>query len=137
MYLKLPKTSPSTLIYIRNYVHNKHTIHNILVLNVCTCIVYAHHILILIFASNKFVRRPKKSFLKILEAQSSHPQRMCWRKNIRVWRSLSSVGWSEEYQVFIICCEMLQSVGICWGVLGVGNKNRMLIDARVTNTQES
>ena len=69
--LKITKTSPITLSNIHNYVPNKHTIHNILVLNVSMCIVYVHHILILIFLSNKFLSRSFFSLLKILEALSS------------------------------------------------------------------
>ena len=57
IYSKLSKTFPGSLSYIRSYVHKKHNIHIILVINVLTCIVYVNYILIFIFVSNKFLSR--------------------------------------------------------------------------------
>ena len=157
MYSKLLKTYPSTLSYIRNYVCHKHTIHNILVLNVRTCIVYVYYILIFIFVSNKFISRSKIYLFLIVGdiggSKQPAPQEVLERKHSRVQSIIKHwLKWriSRLYNLLVdvaICWEMLVSVGVCWGLLGyvgvcwgllgVGRRNRLFVDARVADTQES
>ena len=128
MYSKLLKTYPSTLSYIRNYVCHKHTIHNILVLNVRTCIVYVYYILIFIFVSNKFISRSKIYLFLIVGdiggSKQPAPREVLERKHSRVQSIIKHwLKWriSRLYNLLVdvaICWELLGSVGVCWGLLG-------------------
>ena len=87
MYSKLLKTSPSTLSYIHNYVRNKHTIHNILILNVFAYILYVRYVLIFIFVPNRFLSR-SNIYIFIVEdiggSKQPSPKEVLERRHSRV-----------------------------------------------------
>ena len=60
--------------------------------------------------------------------REEHYQELVEVKNSRMYTLLQAVA---------SCCKLLGTIGGCWGVLGAGRRNRLLVDAHVANTQES